>query len=51
VPTCATPSEPFWDDPTALPRERAERRLNHVVRRAEFDINGSRRSLSDQSGR
>ena len=44
-------SEPFWDDPTALLRERAlERRLNHVVRRAEFDI-GSRRSLSGQSGR
>ena len=44
-------SEPFWDDPTALLRERAlERRLNHLVRRAEFDI-GSRRSLSDQSGR
>ena len=38
-------SEPFWDDPTALLRERAlERRLNHVVRRAEFDI-GSRRCL------
>jgi uncharacterized protein YjiS (DUF1127 family) len=44
-------SEPFWDDPTALLRERAlERRLNHTVRRAEFDI-GSRRSLSDQFGR
>ena len=44
-------SEPFWDDPTALLREGAlERRLNNVVRRAEFDI-GSRRSLSDQSGR
>ena len=37
-------SEPFWDDPTALLRERAlERRLNHAVRRAEFDI-GARRS-------
>jgi uncharacterized protein YjiS (DUF1127 family) len=36
-------SEPFWDDPTALLRERAlERRLDHVVRRAEFDI-GARR--------
>src|SRR6478736_9401159 len=44
-------SEPFWDDPTALLRERAlERRLNHVVRRAEFDID-SRRSLSDRPGR
>jgi len=31
-------SEPFWDDPTALLRERAlERRLSHAVRRAEFD--------------
>jgi len=31
-------SEPFWDDPTALLRERAlERRLDHAVRRAEFD--------------
>jgi uncharacterized protein YjiS (DUF1127 family) len=37
-------SEPFWDDPTALLRERAlERRLDHVIRRAEFDI-GLRRS-------
>ena len=37
-------SEPFWDDPTALLRERAlERRLDHVIRRAEFDI-GARRS-------
>ena len=44
-------SEPFWDDPTALLRERAlERRLNHAVRRAEFDF-GGRRSLSDQSRR
>ena len=44
-------SEPFWDDPTALLRERAlERRLNHAVRRAEFDI-GSRRSSIEQSGR
>jgi len=42
-------SEPFWDDPTALLRERAlERRLNHAVRRAEFDI-GSRRPSSDRS--
>jgi len=31
-------SEPFWDDPTALLRERAlERRIDHAVRRAEFD--------------
>jgi uncharacterized protein YjiS (DUF1127 family) len=31
-------SEPFWDDPTALLRERAlERRLDHAVRRAEFN--------------
>ena len=37
-------SEPFWDDPTALLRERAlERRLDHVVRRAEFDIGARRR--------
>jgi|SRR6476469_1640053 uncharacterized protein YjiS (DUF1127 family) len=42
-------SEPFWDDPTALLRERAlERRLNHAVRRAEFDI-GLRRSSIEQS--
>src|SRR5215475_15855726 len=34
-------SEPFWDDPTALLRERAlERRLSHAVRRAEFSISG-----------
>src|SRR5262249_59573274 len=32
-------SEPFWGDPTTLLRERAlERRLNHAIRRAEFDI-------------
>jgi uncharacterized protein YjiS (DUF1127 family) len=37
-------SEPFWDDPTALLRERAlERRLDHAVRCAEFGI-GLRRS-------
>lgn len=42
-------SEPFWDDPTALLRERAlERRLSHAVRRAEFDI-GSRRPSSNRS--
>jgi uncharacterized protein YjiS (DUF1127 family) len=41
-------SEPFWDDPTALLRERAlERRLDHLVRRAEYD--GSlRRSFGRQ---
>ena len=31
-------SKPFWDDPTALLRERAlERRLNRAVRRIEAD--------------
>jgi uncharacterized protein YjiS (DUF1127 family) len=36
-------SEPFWDDPTTLLRERAlERRINHAVRRAEFDLAGRR---------
>lgn len=36
-------SEPFWDDPTALLRERAlERRLNHSIRRAEFDMSARR---------
>jgi len=40
-------SEPFWDDPTALLRERAlERRLSHAVRRAEF---GGRRSIGGRS--
>ena len=44
-------SEPFWDDPTALLRERAlERRLDHAVRRAEFDIS-LRRSFADRSRR
>jgi uncharacterized protein YjiS (DUF1127 family) len=44
-------SEPFWHDPTALLRERAlERRLNHSVRRAEFDL-GSRRVRPESSGR
>ena len=29
-------SEPFWDDPTALLRERAlERRINHAVNKAD----------------
>jgi len=42
-------SEPFWDDPTALLRERAlERRLNRAVRRAELS---GRRALSEQSMR
>jgi uncharacterized protein YjiS (DUF1127 family) len=36
-------SEPFWDDPTALLRERAlERRIGHAVRRAEFDRSARR---------
>ena len=44
-------SEPFWDDPTALLRERAlERRINHAVRRAEFDI-GGRRPLINRAQR
>jgi uncharacterized protein YjiS (DUF1127 family) len=42
-------SEPFWDDPTALLRERAlERRLGHSFRRAEFDMS-ARRSTKAQS--
>jgi uncharacterized protein YjiS (DUF1127 family) len=44
-------SEPFWDDPTALLRERAlERRLGHSVRRAEFDLS-ARRSMKAQPAR
>jgi uncharacterized protein YjiS (DUF1127 family) len=44
-------SEPFWDDPTALLRERAlERRLSHAVRRAEFSISG-RGPLQNQARR
>src|SRR5262249_30211889 len=44
-------SEPFWDDPTALLRERAlERRLGHTVRRAEFDLS-ARRAAKAQSAR
>src|SRR5262245_40054838 len=36
-------SEPFWDDPTSLLRERAlERRLGHAIRRAEFDLSAPR---------
>jgi uncharacterized protein YjiS (DUF1127 family) len=42
-------SEPFWDDPTALLRERAlERRLNHSIKRAGFDM-GARRPESRQA--
>ncbi|MGA7387955.1 MAG: DUF1127 domain-containing protein [Pseudolabrys sp.] len=48
-------SEPFWDDPTALLRERAlERRLNHAVMRVEIDaavINGFRRLPTDRPAR
>ena len=37
-------SEPFWDDPTALLRERAlERRLSAAVRRVEVDAGANRR--------
>jgi uncharacterized protein YjiS (DUF1127 family) len=44
-------SEPFWDDPTTLLRERAiERRLSHAVRRAEFAM-GGRGPLQDQARR
>jgi uncharacterized protein YjiS (DUF1127 family) len=40
-------SEPFWEDPTALLRERAlERRLDHAVRRSEFE-RSFRRSARD----
>ena len=43
-------SEPFWDDPTALLRERAlERRLSHAVRRAEFGGRCNGRSLGERS--
>jgi uncharacterized protein YjiS (DUF1127 family) len=48
-------SEPFWDDPTALLRERAlERRLSHAARRAEFNGRRStwrpnKRSLGEHS--
>jgi uncharacterized protein YjiS (DUF1127 family) len=48
-------SEPFWDDPTALLRERAlERRLNHAVMRVEIDAavtNGFRRLPTDRPAR
>jgi uncharacterized protein YjiS (DUF1127 family) len=48
-------SEPFWDDPTALLRERAlERRLNHAVRRVGVDSavnNGFRRLPTDRPAR
>ncbi len=44
-------SEPFWDDPTSLLRERAlERRLSHAIRRAEFDLS-ARRAAKAQSAR
>ena len=44
-------SEPFWDDPTALLRERAlERRIDHAVRSAEFNI-GMRRLPAQRSAR
>jgi len=48
-------SEPFWDDPTALLRERAlERRLYHSVRRVEADTgvnNSFRRPPTDRPPR
>jgi len=48
-------SEPFWDDPTALLRERAlERRLSQAVRRgrASADLeNGFRRPPTDRPAR
>jgi uncharacterized protein YjiS (DUF1127 family) len=48
-------SEPFWDDPTALLRERAlERRLNHAVMCVEVDAavyNGFRRLPTDRPAR
>lgn len=48
-------SEPFWDDPTALLRERAlERRLNGAVRRIKADAgadNAFRRPAPDRPAR
>lgn len=48
-------SEPFWDDPTALLRERAlERRLNGAVRRIKADAgadNAFRRPATDRPAR
>ncbi len=48
-------SEPFWDDPTALLRERAlERRLSHAVRRSKGDGSierGFRRLPTDRPAR
>ena len=47
-------SEPFWDDPTALLRERAlERRLSHAVRRARSRRreNGFHRPATDRPAR
>jgi len=48
-------SEPFWEDPTALLRERAiERRVNRAVARKPREIwmeNGFHRSASDRAAR
>jgi uncharacterized protein YjiS (DUF1127 family) len=48
-------SEPFWDDPTALLRERAlERRLSRAVRRSKGDASferGFRRPPTDRPAR
>src|SRR5437868_1393364 len=48
-------SEPFWDDPTALLRERAlERRLNQAVRRVKRDAcldSSFRRPRTDRPAR
>lgn len=48
-------SEPFWDDPTALLRERAlERRLSASVRRAAHDADANpafRRPRTDRPAR
>ncbi len=45
-------SEPFWDDPTALLRERAlERRLSRAVRRSKCDEGGFRRPPTDRPAR
>jgi uncharacterized protein YjiS (DUF1127 family) len=45
-------SEPFWDDPTALLRERAlERRLSRAVRRSKGDERGFRRPPTDRPAR
>ncbi|HSP48899.1 MAG TPA: DUF1127 domain-containing protein [Pseudolabrys sp.] len=45
-------SEPFWDDPTALLRERAiERRMGFHMRRAVALENGFRRPPTDRPAR